>query len=188
MVPGILRQGPDLPTFHPPSDLRMWEQEREPQEAAPPQSTPLQGGRQFLGSEGWGASLGRRESKPSIRFEGTLPACILFLEPSSEKAFPLLSPLTPPPAADLLLLPKHLVPTQSPSSGNAQEPWQGSGSLQPTHVPPGKRWPTFTCAPGIQPQAATCSCATSTQVSSFQELIDIRLLSRFFHIFTSCWQ
>lgn len=166
----------------------MWEQDREPQEAAPPKSTPLRGERQFLGPEGWGASLGRRESKPGMRFEGALPAHILFLEPSSEKTFPLLSPLTPAPATDLLLLPKCLVPTQCPSPGNAQEPRQGSGSLQPTHIPPGKRWATSTCALGIQPQAATCPCPTSTQASSFQELIDVRLLSRFFHIFTSCWQ
>lgn len=58
----MLRQGPDLPSLHPTFLLRMWKQEREPQEVAYPPCF-LGGERQFLGSAGWRASLLEEEEQ-----------------------------------------------------------------------------------------------------------------------------
>lgn len=90
-----LRHSPDRPFLHPTLLPRMWEQEREPREAAPPHSSSL-GER--------GSFLGRRvESQPFEEGElarhqvGGRPAsCVLFLKPGSEKACPLPPPLLHP--------------------------------------------------------------------------------------------
>lgn len=49
---GRLRQGSDLPLLHPTLWQSMWEQEREPQGAAPPHPSPLGERGNFLGQQG----------------------------------------------------------------------------------------------------------------------------------------
>lgn len=87
----MLRWGPELSPLHPLSCQECGEQEREPQEAAPPYTTPSVERGSLLGQLGREPAFPRRESKLCVWFEGDLPACVLFLEPNSEKAFPLLS-------------------------------------------------------------------------------------------------
>lgn len=136
----------------------------------------------------WGRepAFPRRESKPGIWFEGDLPACILFLEPNSEKAFPLLSSPVLQMVTSSSLAPRPEMPSTCPGHLLQECPGAMVGVWfpPPTHVFPGERWAPSPVLLEPRPQAATCPCPPCTQASSFQELRDIRLLSRFFHVFT----